>query len=242
MIGPVNPEKTSWQGRPHAHSGFEQVVIALTYLRTNQTQAVIAEAHHTSQATVSRIIGRVTALLATVLGSRAPTADDLDPAEQLIIDGTLAPTWSWKAHPEDYSGKHHTTGRNLQVACDLNGRLRWISDDLPGSIHDSKALRLHGLADPGDPHPWNDATLIGDKGYIGMGMLTPIRRQPGQEHLEQWQQDYNHDIGAIRFLIERANAHLKNWTILHTDYRRPWKTTTQTITAVIGLHCYRMSL
>ena len=27
--------------------------------------------------------------------------------------------WSWKDHPELYSGKHKTTGLNVQVACTL---------------------------------------------------------------------------------------------------------------------------
>ena len=34
--------------------------------------------------------------------------------------------WSWHDRPELYSGKHHTTGVNLQVACTLAGQLAWI--------------------------------------------------------------------------------------------------------------------
>lgn len=37
----------------------------------------------------------------------------------------LAPCWSWHEYPELYSGKHHTTGVNLQVACTLAGHLAW---------------------------------------------------------------------------------------------------------------------
>ena len=43
--------------------------------------------------------------------------------------------------PELYSGKHHTTGVNLQVACALTGHLAWISPPLPGSVHDAKAIK-----------------------------------------------------------------------------------------------------
>ena len=43
--------------------------------------------------------------------------EDLDPTAQLIIDGTLLQCWSWKDHSELYSGKHKTTGLNVQVAC-----------------------------------------------------------------------------------------------------------------------------
>ena len=54
--------------------------------------------------------------------------EDLDPTAQLIIDGTLLQCWSWKDHPELYSGKHKTTGLNVQVACTLSGTLAWVSD------------------------------------------------------------------------------------------------------------------
>jgi hypothetical protein len=40
---------------------------------------------------------------------------------------TLVSCWSWDNHPGLYSGKHHTTGLNIQIVCDLAGRLRWIS-------------------------------------------------------------------------------------------------------------------
>jgi hypothetical protein len=36
-------------------------------------------------------------------------------------------------------------------------------------------------------------------------------------------------------------SHFKNWTIMHTDYRRPLSTFATTISAVIGLHFYRMA-
>jgi hypothetical protein len=44
------------------------------------------------------------------------------------IDGALFPCWSYEGHPELYSGKHHTTGHVVQVASDLAGDVRAISD------------------------------------------------------------------------------------------------------------------
>ena len=66
-----------------------------------------------------------------------PTADDLDPDAQYILDGTLLPCWSWDGHKELYSGKHKTTGMNVQVACTIYGKLAWISDPVNGSRHDN---------------------------------------------------------------------------------------------------------
>ncbi|WP_256700163.1 transposase family protein [Actinomyces oris] len=107
--------------------------------------------------------------------------EDLDPTAQLIIDGTLLKCWSWADHPELYSGKHKTTGLNVQVACTLSGTLAWVSDPQDGCTHDAQALRRCGLLDvpttdlpDGTPPPRH----IGDKGYIGLGMITPKRKPP----------------------------------------------------------------
>ena len=40
-------------------------------------------------------------------------------------------------------------------------------------------------------------------------------------------------------MIEQVISHFKNWTIMHTDYRRPLGTFATTISAVVGLHFYR---
>ena len=114
-------------------------------------------------------------ILGQALQDCTPTVDDLDPSEPLIVDGTLLPTWSWRTMPELYSGKHKTTGVNVQVACDLTGRLAFISDPMPGRTHDAHALKETGLLDH-----ITTGQLIGDKGYIGLGMITPIRTQPKQ--------------------------------------------------------------
>ena len=82
-----------------------------------------------SQPTISRAITGVTPLLGKVLRDYVPTADDLDERTQYIVDGTLLPCWSWASRPELYSGKHKTTGMNVQAACTLAGKLAWISDE-----------------------------------------------------------------------------------------------------------------
>ena len=88
-----------------------------------------------------------TPLIARALQEHVPTVEDLGPTAQLIIDGTLLQCWSWKDHPELYSGKHKTTGLNVQVACTLSGTLAWVSDPQDGCTHDAQALRRSGLLD-----------------------------------------------------------------------------------------------
>ena len=118
--------------RPLYFGLYKSVVIALTYMRRNHVQQELAETHKTSQPTISRANSRITSRLAIMLAPFVPTAEDLDPDTQYIYDGTLLPCWSWRGHRELYSGKRKTTGKNVQVACNLYGELTWISDPVNG--------------------------------------------------------------------------------------------------------------
>ena len=208
---------------------FKSVVAALTYLRRNRVQAEIGEMFEVSQPTISRAVTGLTPALAQVLGQYVPTAQDLPAGVQYIVDGTLLPCWSWADRPQLFSGKHRTTGLNVQVVCDLSGRVRWISDPVEGHRHDTAALALTGVLTGHDPINW-----IGDKGYIGNAMITPIRK-PAHRSLLDWEKQFNRDINAIRYMIERTIANIKTWRILHTDYRRPLASFPTTISAVVGL-------
>lgn len=214
---------------------FRSVVVTLSYLRRNRVQQELAEAHDVSQATISRAITAITPLLGSELRMYVPTADELDGEALYIVDGTLLPCWSWAKHPELYSGKHKTTGMNVQVACTLYGRLAWISDPIDGRRHDSYCLSESGVLDAVDPGNW-----MGDKGYVGHDMDTPIKK-PAHRDLLDWEKEFNRQINKIRFLIERTIANFKTWRILHTDYRRPLSTFTETISAVVALHFYTLA-
>jgi hypothetical protein len=214
---------------------YKSVVITLTYLRHNRVQEELGETYGVSQPTTSRAITALTPLLGTVLKDYVPTADDLDPRQQYIVDGSLLPCWSWAWHPQLYSGKHKTTGMNVQVVCTLHGELVWISDPVAGARHDVYCLDESGALDGLNPDDWT-----GDKGYVGRGMVTPIKKIEGIELLD-WRKTFNTAINQTRAVVERVIANLKNWRIFHTDYRRPLDTFSTTISAIIGLHFYSLA-
>ena len=58
--------------------------LTLTCLRHNLPQELLAELYGVSQATVSRVIGAYTPLIARALEASEPTVEDLDPTAQLI--------------------------------------------------------------------------------------------------------------------------------------------------------------
>ncbi|MFC2545484.1 helix-turn-helix domain-containing protein [Actinomyces oris] len=78
---------------------FLCVRLTLTYLRHNLPQELLAEVYGVSQATVSRVIAAYMPLIAQALRSGVPTVEDLAPTAQLIVDGTLLESWSWKNPP-----------------------------------------------------------------------------------------------------------------------------------------------
>ena len=216
---------------------FLCVRLTLTYLRHNLPQGLVAEAYCVSQATASRVVTAYTLLIARALEVSVPTVEDLDPTVQLIVDGTLLQCWSWADHPELYSGKHQTTGLNVQVACTLTGHLAWVSDPHDGRVHDTEALRRCGLLDvpPADlPEGASPPRHIGDKGYIGLGMITP-KRKPANLPLHPDDKAYNITVNQVRYKIERVIANIKTWRVLHTGYKRPLETFKTTITAVLGI-------
>ncbi len=105
-----------------------------------------------------------------------------------------------------------------------------MADAAPGSRHDVACLDASGVLDGMDPSNW-----IGDKGYIGRDMITPIKKPLHRELLDS-ESDFNKQVNKIRAAIERVIAHFKNWTIMRTDYRRPLPTFANTISTVTALH------
>ena len=151
------------------------------------------------------------ALIAGALSDQVPVVEDLDPTAQLIVDGTLLECWSWKDRPELYSGRHRTTGLNVQVACTLSGALAWVCDPHDGRVHDTEALRRCGLLEvpPQDlPDGAQPPLHVGDKGYTGLGMITP-RREPANLPLHPNDRTCNRAVNQIRYKTERAIANIK---------------------------------
>lgn len=214
---------------------YKSVVAALAYMRRNRTQADIGESLGVSQPAISRAVSAITPLLARALSGFVPTAGELGDGTHYVVDGTLVPCWTWRAHPELKSGKHKATGFKVLLACTLSGRLAWISDPVTGNHHDMYILKESGPLDGIDA-----SAFSGDTGFIGAGMVTPIRK-PRHRELLPWEKEFNTDIARFRWVIEQVIANFKTWRIMHTDYRRPLNTFTETISAVVGLHFYAMA-
>jgi hypothetical protein len=151
----------------------------------------------------------------------------------LLVDGTLVPTWNWKAIEDLYSGKHRDHKANVQVAADTCGRLVAVAPPLPGARHDSRVFTDSGLA-----QTTNHTQLVADTGYLGHHeVFTPPRKPAGRERSDAHKQAAS-AIAKIRWAAEQAIAHLKNWKILSTRYRGPWHKLPTVIHTVASLELF----
>ena len=221
------------EGYPPSMGLRNALKAVLIYMRHNIPQAVIGEQLGVSQPTISRAVGALTDAIARVLKDLLLTAEEVPEGCDFCLDGTLFPCWSRRNHCELWSGKHGTTGMSARILVLPSGRLVRASDPYPGSIHDVAALDASGLLEGIDPSGW-----IGDKGYVGRGMITPHKKPPNGE-LDEKAKEENRSVNRIRQVVERTIAHIKSWRILHTPYRRPLETFEQTITAALALYAFK---
>jgi transposase len=234
--------KNPWNsgaGRPKELTLREAIIVSSGYARQNIIEGVWAEIFDTSQPTISRIITKITPLIEKATAEYRPAAEEAEATargQTVLVDGFLAPCWSWREVPELWSGKHKTTGFNSQVISNLAGNIIFISDPVTGHNHDMTALSETETAEVIAAA----FSAIGDKGYQGSGYITPIKKLQCRELLE-WEKEFNADVSRLRAPVERAIAHIKSWRILHTDYRRPLRTYLTSFRAAIGLYFFKLA-
>lgn len=202
--------------RPNALNLNQALKITLLYLRQNSTEEDLADRFEVSQPTISRTIHRIESALLKLTELKVPELESLKNIPgSLIVDGTLIPVWNWASQGRTlFSGKHKRAGFNHQVICTLNGRLLAITDPAPGARHDVYAFRFHQL------ERFLNKTTLADKGYIGLGLLTPVKRKTGVKMTAAVKEN-NPQINRLRSVVERTIAQVKTWRVLHTGFRRP---------------------
>ncbi|SDJ79145.1 DDE superfamily endonuclease [Actinopolyspora mzabensis] len=202
----MGPEKTL--------SVFMALVVTLDSYRTNLTQKQLAVFRNTSQSTISRVMRRIESVLADTLNEVHAPLEEFH-GRVTLVDGVLIPTGNRRDQHGLYSGKHRRYGVRLQLTTDLRGNLLACSEIFPGATHDLTVFRHSSLHET-----LNHANTIGDLGYLGSAVTQPTKT-PKNGKLDHDREKTNTTIAFLRYPIERAIAHLKNWNILASRYRRP---------------------
>ena len=82
----------------------------------------------------------------------------------------------------------------------------------PGPLSGVHARRGRPGRLPGCWRGMNPSGWIGDKGYVGRGMITPHKKPPNGE-LDEKAKEENKSDTRIRQVVERTIAHIRSWRI-----------------------------
>lgn len=209
---------------------FESIVVTTLYLRQNATEDFIAAIFDVSQATISRRRTVLEQPVTAALADLKPVPAEVARGDTVLLDGTLIPTSDWSDHGDLFSGKHHRTGMNVQVACTTGGQLLALGTPAHGARHDVFAFQQSGL-----PVLLAGQPIIADLGYVGIdGITTGTRRPPGGA-LTDRQKSTNQSLAGVRSVIEQTIAHVKNWKVLK-HYRGPLNQFDRTLHCVEALY------
>jgi hypothetical protein len=222
-------------GRPPAIGLFRSVAMVVALLRHNLTQDVAGAFFGVSQPTVSRRWDLLRPAIGAALAGCVPDPREILGNGSALVDGTVAPTWDWKAIPDLYSGKAGYAGMNIQLAAALDGRIAAIGPaPVHGARHDAHAYQASGLKDL-----LTSVDTAADLGYTGVDgiRIVPFRTPPGGQ-LDDSQAAFNTALSKIRAAVEHAIAHLKTWRMLSEEggrYRPPIGKHASMLRAIIGL-------
>jgi DDE superfamily endonuclease len=203
-----------------------QALYALAWFRDKPDIPRLGRGFGLSQATAYRYLDEAV----EVLAEQAPGLHEaLERAKEeglahLILDGKVVATdrvkiktISRKGKTIDlwFSGKTHAFGGNIQAIFGPAGIPLWVSDVLPGNVHDLAAARDQVL-DILRPHT-KDLPVLADPGYegAGRGVLTPVKKPADGTELDLDTRTYNALLRSLRCLGERGFALLcQRWATL----------------------------
>ena len=136
-----NPWDSS-TGRPRELTLREAIIVSSGYMPADVVEASGQDlrhfaAHHFPDHR------RITPLIEKATAEFRPAAEQAKAAvrgQTVLVDGFLAPCWSWRGAPELWSGKHKTIRFNGQAISNLAGDIVFVSEPVTGHNHDMTAL------------------------------------------------------------------------------------------------------
>lgn len=227
---------------------FRQAVYVIAWFRDNPDVERLGCGFGLSRATSYRYRDEGIAVLA----AQAPDLHQaLERAKQeglphLILDGKVIDTdrvtetkLSRKGKEIDawYAGKTHDFGGLIQALMNPRGIPLWVSEVMPGSVHDITAARALVLAILA-PYV-NDMPVLADGGYegAGHGVLVPVKKPKGGGEPDPDTRTYNKLLRSMRCLGERGFALLvTRWKTLRHVTISPRRITDLARAALVLTH------
>jgi hypothetical protein len=212
---------------------YDQAVFVLAWYRDDADIPRLGAGFGLSQSTSYRYVAEAR----EVISAEAPDLEEaLEQAVKegtpyVIIDGKVVASdrchekrISKKGREIDrwYSGKKKDFGGNIQGLMYPDGLPMWISDVLPGGVHDLAAAREKVL--PVLRKYTAGMPCLADTGYVGAGhgVVTPVKRPSGVKELDINSRTRNMLHSSVRCLGERGFALLsQRWKVLQNVTASP---------------------
>jgi hypothetical protein len=176
-------------GRPKALTHLKSVLLVLVWMKLGLTELEVAKLFDVSQATAHREIHRLLPLLTVIFTAVLPE----ESKEHLLLDGSLIPVAD---HNLAAYCRIRKRAVNVQVVCDRNKKILFISEVYPGNKHDITMAK--------EVIP-NHLTYKTDGGYRSVEncVLPP---KTSSKKL------YRHR--KVRSRVEHVLARMKDWRVL----------------------------
>lgn len=179
-------------------------------------------------------------------GTRVVTPDQSDCPDYLaIVDATEQRTErssDYATQKRYYSGKRKCHTIKTQVIVNEHGRIRHVSDSVPGSTHDLTLLRQSGVI---DELP-DGLTVLADCGYRGLqndlpdrSVALPYRPKDKQELMPE-EKLHNHFISSIRVVVENTLCQMKHFRALDSVFRHCLERYNEITRAIAGIVNWRI--
>ena len=212
---------------------YRQALFVLAWYRDKTDIPRLGAGFGLSQATSYRYVAEGT----TVIAAEAPGLEEAleravkEGTPYVILDGKIVSsdrchqkTVSQKGREIDlwYSGKKKDFGGNIQGVFYPDGLPMWVSDVLPGNVHDLAAARENVL--PALRNYTGKMPGLADCGYegAGHGVLTPVKKPKGVKELDINARTRNMLLSSARCLGERGFALLsQRWKTLQNVTASP---------------------
>ena len=212
---------------------YRQALFVLAWYRDKTDIPRLGAGFGLSQATSYRYVAEGT----KVVSAEAPGLEEAleravkEGTPYVILDGKIVSsdrchqkTVSQKGREIDlwYSGKKKDFGGNIQGLFYPGGLPVWVSDVLPGNVHDLAAARENVL--PALRNYTGKMPGLADCGYegAGHGVLTPVKKPKGVKELDINARTRNMLLSSARCLGERGFALLsQRWKTLQNVTASP---------------------
>lgn len=213
-------------GRRYELSTEEAILLTLIHFRTYETLAFLGFLFNKDLSTVYRYIQRFEPLIMSVMdipkNKEALSKDDI----LLIVDATEQETERRKG--TGYSGKKKRQTIKTQVIAGKDGKIRHVSNSIPGNIHDKKLFDLTKLSKK------TQRKMLADLGYVGTDCVLPKKSSKFRQ-LTVKQKETNKKHSILRIPVEHMFAHIKQWKILANRFRSSLKNYNMIFRIVCGL-------